>query len=101
MNQETESLRELVERVSRLVNSEQWDDLTALDERGRRIVESATARVRETGKDGAVVRPLIERLQALYEQARSCAEAERDQAQRELSETARTQRAAQAYLDNQ
>lgn len=101
MNEETESLEKLVARVDNLVEQECWDELAALDDSARDLVQAATTRARETEADSEEVRRLVERLLSLYDRARSSAEAERDEAERELRETSRTQRAARAYLDNQ
>ena len=101
MNDSIRSLEELVQTVQEMVAEERWDDLSALDESARGTVEQATALARAGDADQGRVQTLIEQLLALYDQARVQAEQDRDEAERGLKETSRTQRAANAYLNNQ
>lgn len=101
MNDSIRSLEELVETVQGMIRQERWDELSALDESARGTVEQATAQVRDSNADEARVRALIEQLVDLYDQARAHAERERDEAERALRETSKTQKAANAYLNNQ
>lgn len=101
MNDTTRALEELVETIQKLVTEEHWDELSELDDSARATVEEAVAHAREYPGDEARVQALIERLVGLFDQARSAAEQEREEAERGLRETSRTQRAANAYLNNQ
>ena len=101
MNDRIQSLEQLVETVQAMVAGERWDELSELDDSARLTVERATELAREGHADEAHVRQLIEQLVGLYDQARTRAEQERDEAERGLRDTSRTQRAANAYLNNQ
>lgn len=101
MNDHIQSLEQLVERVRELVTEERWEELSELDESARGTVEQATALAGEGNADQERVRTLIQQLLDLYDQARTRAEQERDEAERELRDTSKTQRAANAYLNNQ
>lgn len=96
----TQSLEELVERIQGLVTEKRWQDLSEIDETARATVEQALSQAREQGEDEARVRALIEQLVELFDQARRGAEQERDEAELGLRDTSRTQRAANAYLNN-
>ena len=101
MDDRIQKLEQLVETVRTLVVGERWDELTDLDESARSTVEQATGLAREGKADQARVRGLIEQLVGLYDQAKTRAQEDRDEAERGLRDTSRTQRAANAYLNNQ
>ncbi|PAU81421.1 hypothetical protein CK501_07710 [Halovibrio salipaludis] len=92
-------LEEMVGRVESLVAAKDWAALAELDDEVRRCVDEAVADAGELGQER--VRAGVERLQALYDQARESSEKERDEAAEALRANNRTQKAAKAYLDNQ
>lgn len=92
-------LEEMVSRVESLVAAEDWASLAELDDEVRRCVDAAVDDAGQLGQER--VRANVERLQALYNQAREASEKERDEAAEALRSNNRTQKAAQAYLDNQ
>ncbi len=93
------ALEDMVRRVESLVSEKDWATLATLDDEVRRCVDQAIADADQLGRQR--VRDAVERLQALYDQAREASEEERDEAAEALRSTSRTQRAANAYLDNQ
>ena len=93
------ALDEMVSRVESLVAEKDWAGLAAIDDEVRRCVDEAVADADQLGQQR--VSELVERLQALYDQAREGSEEERDEAAEALRSTNRTQKAANAYLDNQ
>ena len=95
------SLEELVDTVQVLVGEARWDELSALDESARGTVEEAASLARDGSVDQDRVRSLIEQLVGLYDQARTHAEQERDEAEQGLRDTSRPQRAANAYRKTQ
>lgn len=100
MGDTTQSLEGLVDRIQELVTEKRWEELSEIDETARATVERALSQAREQGEDEARVRALVEQLVELFDQARRGAEQERDEAERGLRDTSRTQRAANAYLNN-
>lgn len=93
------ALEEMLSRVESLVAAKDWASLAALDDEVRRCVDEAVADADQLGQER--VRAAVERLQALYDQAREGSEEERDEAAQALRSTNRTQKAAKAYLNNQ
>lgn len=93
------ALEDMVSRVESLVAEKDWATLATLDDEVRRCVDDAVADADQLGHQR--VRNAVERLQALYDQARQGSEEERSEAAEALRSTNRTQKAAQAYLDNQ
>ena len=93
------ALEEMVGRVESLVAEKDWATLATVDDEVRQCVDEAIADADQLGHQR--VRDAVERLQALYDQAREGSEKERDEAAAALQSTNRTQKAARAYLDNQ
>ncbi|MFO7788029.1 MAG: flagellar protein FliT [Halospina sp.] len=93
------ALDDMVSRVESLVAAKDWASLAALDQEVRQCVDEAVDDAERLGQER--VRAGVERLQALYDQARAGSEEERDEAAEALRSNNRTQKAAQAYLDNQ
>lgn len=92
------ALETMVKRVEELVAARDWASLAAIDSEVRQSVDEAVADADRIGRER--VRDAVARLQSLYDQARASSEEERDKAAEALRATNRTQKAAQAYLDN-
>ncbi|XOZ33880.1 hypothetical protein ACMDCT_01195 [Halomonadaceae bacterium KBTZ08] len=93
------ALEAIVSQVESLVAAQDWASLAEIDDEVRRCVSEAVAEADQLGQER--VREAIQRLEALYDQARQGSEEERDEAAEALRSTNRTQKAARAYLDNQ
>lgn len=93
------ALEAIVSQVESLIAAQNWAALAELDDEVRRCVSEAVAEADQLGHER--VREAIQRLEALYDQARKGSEMERDEAAEALRSTNRTQKAARAYLDNQ
>ena len=101
MTESTEHLENLIGQVQRCVSDQDWEGLAALDEQTRQSVLKA----REESQQGLVdpdrLGEQVERLKALYDQAREEVRGVRDETARTLRETMRNQDAARAYQKNQ
>ncbi len=96
-----EALDSVIAQARRSVEQEDWETLAAIDEGARELISQATSAVGEGELTRESVAERLEILRGLYEQAREAAVEERDAAAARIRETSRTQKAAQAYLDNQ
>ena len=101
MTESIERLENLIEQVQRCVNDEDWEGLAELDEQTRQSVLEAREQSQQGLVDPDRLAEQIERLKALYDQAREEVRGFRDETAQTIRETTRNQHAARAYQKNQ
>ena len=96
-----EALDSVVAQARQCIEEQDWETLASIDEGARAVIAEATSAVAAGQLSRESVTERLETLRGLYEKAREAAVTERDALAARIRETSRTQKAAQAYLDNQ